>query len=333
MIFLSILICNCLSFGQWISHIPEESPQTINIDKGQILLLQYANLLENTLKISIPYVLSSPRYVYTKNGQFHSPFYFFYFNDPSAVELYFSNNISYYIDNANDQRRVSKICDFLLTNSSFNCKNYFKIHSNDVHKPFDTSRSYDKNSVRTEIIDFPSQPPHSLKVLSTKSLLSKSKIYIDIGNGKEELSTFYIAAKILPFKAKFYISYNVCSFYLMKELLVKNNMSLSFNSDDIPNQCFSYFVSISFDKYFPSDTLVRYQVNNDPVSEVMNHNTVYKFSKNSIFTVSFYLKNNVCNEYTMMKMVSVDDHFSMTNVTLFASDISIICLDSINEML
>lgn len=327
MIFLSFLICNCLSFGQWISYIPEDSPKTIKIERNQILLINYPNAQERTLKISIPFVLSSPRYIPTKFGSFFGSFNFFYFNDQATIEMHFLHNISYYVDNATEQRTVSKICDYLLKNTSFNCNSVFKISSNE-NKPFDTSRSYNINSIRKEIQDFPSIPPHSLKILSTKSLLEKSNFSIDIGQGKNPLSSYYFTAQMLPFTAKLYISYKICSYFLIKEISVKNDVTLSLTVDDIPKKCYSYSASISISSDFPQDTLVCYQVNDDPLSEKIDKSKVYKFSKNSIFTVTFYVKTRNCIEYTIAKMVSIDNPFSITNATLFASDIPEICLDS-----
>ena len=167
-----------------------------------------------------------------------------------------------------------------------------------------------------------------MKILSTKSLLEKSKFFIDIGQGKNPLSTYYFTAQMLPFTAKLYISFKICSYFLIKEISVKNDVTLSLNVDDIPKKCYSYSTSISISSDFPKDNWVCYQVNDDPLSEIMDKNKVYKFSKNSIFTVTFYIKNSNCMDYSIAKMVSIDNPFSITNATLFVSDILEICLDS-----
>ena len=110
--FLLIFIINEKIDGSFFKYIPEESPKTINLKGGQILVMaeiyQYP-----TFVITIPEIFSSPRYI-------ASEYKLFSFVNNATVTIHFLTNISFFIaNNSSKLYQITNGCDFLLQNFDY----------------------------------------------------------------------------------------------------------------------------------------------------------------------------------------------------------------------
>lgn len=92
--FLALfLFKNAISVINFTEYLPEESPKTIYLARGQILAMK--DFYKSTFEILIPDDFSSPKYII--NSYLFSRYYSFANN--ATITMHFSSNISFYILN------------------------------------------------------------------------------------------------------------------------------------------------------------------------------------------------------------------------------------------
>lgn len=329
-IILLLLIYQTVSAQFFASYIPEESPKTINIAKGEAFV--FVNPGISTLNISIPNAFSSQRYIgFSYSQNINRNYIYYLFSNDATITIHFVTNISFYTINCTKLQSISTGCIFLSEKFNINCSDDFQPYnpsfillSNLNNKNIVKFQSFEKR-----IQDFSSMLPYSLKIKISETLFSNSKIYIDIGSGKKLLSTYNLFSELLPFNAKFYISHQTCDLFHFKNISITgpSNYSITFTPNSIPIECYSYSVSIFISSNFSNDAKVIYQINKGPFSDsILSAGSKINFSKDYPFKLKFYVRNSVCNEFSIMKIVSIDNRFDIQKVELFDSDIPKICL-------
>lgn len=313
--------------GSFYKYTPKESPQTINITEGQALVLAEMHQ-RPTLVITIPEIFSSPRYV-TPGHKFFS------FVNNATVTIHFLSNISFYVaNNWKSYNNIENGCDFLFNHFNFECGDDTYIENEYFTTHYITKK--DKNIARysdryygheIEIKDFSSQPPYTLKIKASPSLISNATVEIDFGFGKQPISIYNETFKLLPFNAKFYITYNTCDSFLFRSVSLNSpkNETVSLKMNNIPEKCFSFSASILVSLDFPNAKLF-YKLGDENISPFdFIKGTYLHLSRNFPFTLTFYVKYLHCIDFYLIKIVSVNEHSKPRIIHIFASDIPDIC--------
>lgn len=172
---------------------------------------------------------------------------------------------------------------------------------------------------------------YSLVTFISPTFLSKATIEIDYGYGKQKLSSYNVTCHFIPFVAKFYITYRNCESVYWKNVSVNHSYYqdeiYGLNMSDIPHTCYSYISQISVSSSFPDTANVYYQINNEPISDAyLRAGSKKIISRNFIYSLSLYVKYNYCNEFSILKTVTIDDHSTIYKINITSSDIPQICL-------
>lgn len=249
--------------------------------------------------------------------------------------MHFLSNVSFYIANNWKSFYVIKNgCDFLFEHFNFKCDDDTRIHDEFFTTHYIQKK--DKNIARysdtcvngeKEIKDFSSQPPYALKIKASPSLISNATVEVDFGFGKQPISKYNETFKLLPFNAKFYITYNTCDSFLFKSVSLNSpmNKTVYLRMNDIPEKCFSFIASILVSLDFPNAKLF-YKLGNENISPFdFIKGTYLHLSRNFPFTLTFYVKYSHCIDFYLIKTVSVNEHSIPRKIHIFASDIPDIC--------
>lgn len=327
--FLALfLLKNAISIINLTEYLPEESPKTIHLVRGQILAMK--DFYESTFEILIPDDFASPRYII--NSYLFSRYYSFANN--ATITMHFSSNISFYILNVTQYNyKDDEDYKFLI--------DYFGLSAYEYRMKEEMRK--EKNVVRggtmivygfTKISDFTSQPPFSLKILSTTSLHSNAQIEIDHGSGKHPISTYFFYEKCLPFNSKLYITYKKCDSFYFKNisLTFAQNLTVQLTMSDIPQKCHSYSSSVLVKRDFPLMAKLFYRLNDEQMTQISfsRGNNVY-LSRNFPYSLSFYIQYSRCIDFFDIKTVSVDDPFTLRKINISASDVPDECLPAYRE--
>lgn len=324
MFFTLFLLKKAISTINLTKYLPEESPQTIHLTKGQVLVMR--NFGRSTFEISIPDDFSSPRYIV---NEYRLSRYYHFFND-TTITMYFLSNISFYILNVTkysyyDDENIKFIIDFLD----------IKPYKSRMIEEMQKEKNVVGGNLRIvdnfkKISDFTSQPPYSLKVLSTASLNSNAQIEIDYGSGKQAISSYFYYEKSLPFFAKFYITYKKCDSLYFKNISFNfpQNLTVQLSKADIPQKCHSYSISVLVKRDFPLMAKLFYKLNDEPMTQIsLNRGNNVYLSRNFPYSLSFYIQYSRCIDFFDIKTVSVDDPFSLRKINISESDVPKECSD------
>ena len=151
---------------------------------------------------------------------------------------------------------------------------------------------------------------YTLELQLDADLLANTKIEIDIGSGKSEVSKNQNYSKTSPFTAKLYVTYKDCQSSQFAAINVNEigNTIAHFTLADIQELCEKLKYTVTFQTSFQSSVTIGYQKNNDDIISfsVSDGYSSFSIEDDAPFIFSFYIKYNFCKTLTKIKEYSIE---------------------------